>query len=161
MKTYLGVCVLVASMFVLADAARAQTTVFTGTCDITQISYTTTDSVSNTVVSTTFTDVPNTVLYFDVNIGECAKIDLSMTIASDSHGPLFLRLLFDENPNLAIVPSQIELNPTSKASYFSASFILPLENRLGPGNHNVRIQWRSPQPSRVLSGKTSVVTYHN
>jgi len=161
MEKRLSVRVLAVLLFTLAGIVHAQSTVFTGTCDISQVSYTTTNSVSKTIVSTTFTDVPNTVVNFVVNVGGCAKIDFSTSIVSDSQGPLIFRVLFDTSTGVVIVPGEIRLNPTSEGSLFSASFILPIEDGLGAGNHNVRIQWRSSQPSTVLSSKTSVITYHD
>jgi len=161
MKRRLSVHMLVVLVFTLAGSVCAQTTVFTGTCDVNQISYTATDSVSETIVSTTFTGVPNTAFFFNVTDGLCAKIDFSASIASGSQSRLTLRLLFDENPEVVILPGEIQLNPTSEGRNFSASFILPLEDGLAAGNHNVRIQWRSQHPTTVMSSNTRVVTYHN
>jgi hypothetical protein len=161
MEKRLSVRVFVVLLFTLAGVVHAQDPVYTGTCDISQISYTTTNAVSKTVVSTRFTDVPNTVVNFIVNVGGCAKIDFSTSIVSDSQEPLIFRVLFDTSTGVVIVPGEIRFSPTSEGSLFSASFILPLEDGLGAGNHNVRIEWRSPQPSTVLSSKTSVITYHN
>jgi hypothetical protein len=101
-------------------------------------------------------------LFFNVIANEgCLKIDFSSSIASKSEGPLILRVLFDQNPKVVIVPGEIQLNVTSEGNDFNASFILPLEDGLGPGNHNVRIQWRSQQPRSVVTSQTSVVTQHN
>jgi len=159
MKSRIGI--LFGLVLALAGIARGQSPVFVGTCNISQISYTATDSVSSTFVPKTFTDIPNTLLFVPVNVGECLKIEFSISIASESEGPLILRVLFDENPDVIIVPGEIRLKPTSEHKHFTVSFILPLEDGLGPGNHNVRIQWRSPEPSRVVSSKTSVVVHHN
>ena len=100
MEKRLSVRVLAVLLFTLAGIVHAQSTVFTGTCDISQVSYTTTNSVSKTIVSTTFTDVPNTVVNFVVNVGGCAKIDFSTSIVSDSQGPLIFRVLFDTSTGI-------------------------------------------------------------
>ena len=161
MKKVRFVCLL----FILALAhegiVRAQSPVFTGTCDINQISYTATDSSSDTAVSRTFSDVPHTISNFVVNVGGCARIDFSASIASESQEPLIFRVLLDQNTGVEIVPGEIRFDPASGDRHFSASFILPLEDGLGAGGHNVRIQWRSPEPRTVRISQTSVVTYHN
>jgi hypothetical protein len=135
--------------------------VYTGTCDVSQISYTATNAVSTTVLSTTFTYVPNTVVNFTVGVGECLKIEFSTSIVSPPKQPLIFRALFDTSASVVVVPGQIRLNPASQDSHFTASFILPLEDGLGPGGHNVKIQWQSPQSGAVVASGTSVIVHHN
>jgi len=161
MKKARIICLAFVLALTLGDVVSAQSPVFTGNCDVTRISYTATDSASNAVVSTTFSDVPNTVSNFIVDVGGCARIDFSASIASESQKPLIFRVLFDQNAAVVIVPAEIRFDPASEDHHFSASFILPLDDGLGAGYHNVRIQWRSSEPRAVRISKTSVVTTHN
>jgi hypothetical protein len=161
MTKHISLCALAVLVLTLASILHAQT-VYTGTCDVSQISYTATDFVSESVVSTIFTDMPNSVFFFNVtNGGGCAKIDFSASIATKSASRLIFRILFDQDPKVVIVPAEISLPPQAEGGNVTASFILPLEDGLGAGNHNVRIQWRTPQPTTALSSNTRVVAYHN
>jgi hypothetical protein len=161
MKKPLSVGLLTVLAFSFAGVVQAQAPVYTGTCDLSQISYVATDAVSGSVVKKTFTDVPNAAVTFTVNVGGCAKIDVATTIASDSQRPLTLQILFDGNPSLVIVPGTIEVTPALGGRKIKASFILPVEDGLGAGSHNVTLQWKSASKDIVLSSKTSVVVYHN
>jgi hypothetical protein len=73
MEKRLSVPLIAVFLSTIVGIVHAQSTVFTGTCDISQISYTSTNSVSKTVVSTTFTDVPNTVVNFIVNAEDARR----------------------------------------------------------------------------------------
>lgn len=161
MKKHLRVGLVAVMAFSLAGIARAQAPVYTGTCDVSQISYVATDAVSGSIVTKAFTDVPNTALSFTVNVGGCLKIDVASTIASESQRPLTLQVLFDGNPSVIIVPGAVDFTPALGGRKFKASFILPVEDGLGAGTHNVVVQWKSAAKDIVLSSKTSVVVYHN
>ena|SRR5437763_5641382 len=113
------------------------------------------------LVPQTFVDVPDMAVVFYVALGEAVKVDFSASISSPSRGPLLIRLLFDDNPSLTIEPSKIRINPNSTATRYTATFLLPIENGLGPGNHIVKIQWRSPQPLQVTSSGRVLVVEHN
>jgi|SRR5580692_368243 hypothetical protein len=145
----------------LVGLGHAENPAFTGTCDISQISYIATGAATRTVVSNTFTDLPGTVLFFNVTNGGCLKIELSTSLVSQEQGPLLLRVVFDQNPKVIIVPGEIRVHASSKHSYLGVTFILPLQDGLEAGNHNVRVQWRSPQARAVVSSKTVVVIHHN
>lgn len=161
MKKQLGVGLLAVLGFSLTGVVRAQAPVYTGTCNVSQISYVATDAVSGSVVTKAFTDVPNTALNFTVTVGGCLKIDVATTIASESQRPLTLQVLFDGNPGVVIVPGTVEVTPALGGRKFKASFILPVEDGLGAGSHNVTLQWKSAAKDIVLSSKTSVVVYHD
>jgi hypothetical protein len=80
---------------------------------------------------------------FEVAEGQAIKVDFSASLSTQSEYPLQIRMLFDENPSLLIAPARITILPKEKLTHYSATFLLPVENGLGPGGHNVRIQWQS------------------
>lgn len=147
--------------FAYAGPALAQSAVFRGTFDANKISYAAANDPVKAVVAQTFSDVPDMVIFFDVASGQAVRVDFSASIASLSGRPLLLRMLFDEDPNVIIEPVEIRFDPGPALTHVSATFLLPLENGLAPGNHNVRIQWRSTQINRVVASHRTLVVEHN
>jgi hypothetical protein len=88
-------------------------------------------------------------------------VDFSASIAAQSEDPLLLRMVFDENPSLLIAPTKITIRPKEKLMHYTATFLLPGENGLGPRGHNVRIQWRSSDGRSVVSAHRTLAVQHN
>ena len=130
--------------------ALAQSAVLTGTFSVNRISYVAADESAKSPVTPAYADVPDMVLVFDVVEGQAVEVDFSASIAAQSEDPLLLRMVLDQNPLLIVAPARITIRPKTKLTYFSATFLFPVDNGLGPGNHNVRIQWRSPDWSHVV-----------
>jgi hypothetical protein len=145
---------------VIGSNAWAQTTV-TGSFDANKISYVAADATVKSFVGQTYADVPDMVVYFEVTEGQAVKVDFSASIAAQSEGPLLLTMVFDENPSLLIAPTTITIRPKDKLAHYTVTFLLPLENGLGPGGHNVRIQWRSSDGESVVSAHRTLVVQHN
>jgi len=145
---------------VIGSNSWAQTTV-TGSFDANRISYVAADATVKSLVAQTYTDVPDMVVYFEVAGGQAVKVDFSASIAAQSEDPLLLRMVFDENPSLLIAPTKITIRPKEKLMHYTATFLLPLENGLGPGGHNVRIQWRSSDGRSVVSAHRTLAVQHN
>jgi hypothetical protein len=145
---------------VIGSNSWAQTTV-TGSFDASKISYVAADATLKSFVGQAYADVPDMVVYFDVAEGQAVKVDFSASIASQAEDPLLLRMVFDENPSLLIAPSKITIRPKDRLNHYSVTFLLPLENGLGPGGHNVRIQWRSSDGESVVSAHRTLVVQHN
>jgi hypothetical protein len=142
--------------------ALAQSTVLTGTFDANRISYVAADESAKLPVAQGYADVPDTVLFFDVVEGQAVEVDFSASIAAQSEDPLLLRMVLDQNPSKIVAPAGITIRPKTKLPYFSATFLFPVDNGLGPGNHNVRIQWRSRDGSHVVvSTHRTLVVRHN
>ena len=142
--------------------ALAQSTVFTGTFDANRISYVGAEESAKSPVTQDYADVPDMVLFFDVVEGQAVEVDFSASIAAQTEDPLLLRMVLDQNPLLIVAPARITIRPKLKLTYFSATFLFPLDNGLGPGNHNVRIQWRTPDWSHiVVSAHRTLVVRHN
>jgi hypothetical protein len=142
--------------------ALAQSTVFTGTFVANRISYVAADESAKSPVTQDYADVPDMVLFFDVVEGQAVEVNFSASIAAQTEDPLLLRMVLDQNPLLIVAPARITIRPKLKRTYFSATFLFPLDNGLGPGNHNVRIQWRTPDWSHiVVSAHRTLVVRHN
>lgn len=146
---------------VIGSNSFAQSTAVTGTFDANKISYVAADDVVKSLVTQGYSDVPDMLVWFDVTQGEAVKVDFSAAIAGQDENPLTLRMVFDENPSLLIEPAKVTLQPTTNSKLFSATFILPLENGLGPGGYNVRMQWRAQNSRQVVSTHRTLVVQHN
>lgn len=146
---------------VVGSSALAQSPAVTGTFDADKISYTAADEAAKSLVTQGYADVPNMVVWFEVTQGQAVKVDFSAAIAAQDGNPLTLRMVFDENPSLLIEPAKVTLIPTTKSKFVSLTFLLPVENGLGPGGHNVRIQWRAQNMSQVVSTHRTLVVQHN
>jgi hypothetical protein len=146
----------------LGSSALAQSQVFTGTFDANKISYVAADASAKSSVTQAYADAPDMVLFFDVVEGQAVEVNFSASIAAQSEDPLLLRMVLDLNPRLIVAPARITIRPTTKSTYFTATFLFPVENGLVGGNHNVRIQWRSPDKSQVVvSTNRTLVVRHN
>ena len=145
---------------VIGSNAWAQTTV-TGSFDANRISYVAADGTVKSFVGQAYADVPDMVVYFEVTENQAVKVDFSASIAAQSEDPLLVRMVFDENPSLLIAPTKITIRPKDKLTHYTVTFLLPLENGLGPGGHNVRIQWRSSDGESVVSAHRTLVVQHN
>jgi hypothetical protein len=145
---------------VIGSNAWAQTTV-TGSFDTNRISYAAGDETVKSLVAQAYTDVPDMLVWFEVAEGQAVKVDFSASISAQSEDPLLVRMVFDENPSLLIVPAKITIRPKEKLTHYTATFLLPVENGLGPGGHNVRIQWRSSDGRSVVSAHRTLVVQHN
>jgi hypothetical protein len=145
---------------VIGRSALAQSTAVTGTFDANKISYVAADDAAKSVVTQSYADVPDMLVWFEVTQGQAVKVDFSAAMAGQGNA-LTLRMVFDENPGLLIEPAKVTLQPTGKLELFSATFLLPLENGLEPGGHNVRIQWRTQNTSQVVSTHRTLVVQHN
>ena len=145
----------------IGSNALAQSTAVTGTFDANKISYIAADEAAKSLVTQNYADVPDMLVGFEVTQGQAVKVDFSAAIAGQDENPLTLRMVFDENPSLLIEPAKVTLRPTTKSTLFSATFLLPLENGLGPGGHQVRIQWRAQNTSQVVSTHRLLVVQHN
>jgi len=145
---------------VIGSNAWAQTTV-TGSFDANRISYVAADATVKSFVGQAYADVPDMVVYFEVTEGQAVKVDFSASIAAQSEDPLLVRMVFDENHSLLIAPTKITIRPKDKLTHYTVTFLLPLENGLGPGGHNVRIQWRSSDGESVVSAHRTLVVQHN
>jgi hypothetical protein len=145
----------------MGSSASAQSAALTGSFDANRISYVAADETAKSLVTRAYADVPDMVVFFEVAQGQAVKVDFSASIAAQSGDPLSLRMVFDENPSLLIAPAKVTIRPTAELMHYSAAFLLPVENGLGPGGHNVRIQWRSSDGSRVVSTHRTLVVQHN
>jgi hypothetical protein len=145
---------------VMGGNGLAQSTV-TGSFDANRISYAAGDETVKSFVAQEYTDVPDMLVGFDVFEGQAVKVDFSASLSAQSDNPLLIRMVFDENPSLLIAPTKIALRPKEKLTHYTATFLLPRENGLGPGGHNVRIQWRSRDGRSVVSAHRTLVVQHN
>ena len=104
-------------------------------------------------------------VFFDVAAGECVTIEFSLAVSAPSTKGLFIRAVFDENPDLIMLPQQVQIqtvpDSTSKGIYESVSFVLAVENGLGPSGHNVTIQWKGENAATVRSSKRTLIVRHN
>lgn len=146
---------------VIGTNALAQSTAVTGTFDANKLSYVAAHDAAKSLVTQSYADVPDMLVWFDVTQGQAVKVDFSAAIAGQDENALTLRMVFDENPGLLMEPAKVTFHPTSKLDLFSATFLLPLENGLGPGGHNVRIQWRAQSTSQVVSTHRTLIVQHN
>jgi hypothetical protein len=133
----------------------------TGSFDATRISYAAGDGIVKSFVAQAYTDVPDMLVWFEVAEGQAVKVDFSASLSTQSEDPLQIRMVFDENPSLLIAPARITILPKEKLTHYSATFLLPVENGLGPGGHNVRIQWRSQIGRSLVSAHRTLVVQHN
>jgi hypothetical protein len=145
----------------MGNNASAQSIVFTGSFDANRISYVAADEPTKSLVTKAYTDVPDMVVFFEVAQGQAVEVNFSASVAAQSENPVLLRMVFDENPSLIIMPATITIRPKTKLTHYSSTFLLPLENGLGPGGHNVRIQWRTPDGGSVVSAHSTLVVRHN
>jgi hypothetical protein len=158
LRMQLAMSIIVAA---IGTNALAQSTALTGTFDANKISYVAADDAAKSLVTQSYSDVPDMLVWFEVIQGQAVKVDFSAAIAGQNENALTLRMVFDENPGLVIEPAKVTLRPTSKLDLFCATFLLPLENGLGPGGHNVRIHWRAQSTSQVVSTHRTLVVQHN
>lgn len=160
-----GVALAVAVTMILSlSTAFAQLPAVTsGTCNVTKMSYVTSRDSAETSISSTFVDLPDMVLFFDVAEGQCVKIEFSTLFGPETVGNIEIRAQFDQIPEASTVtvPDQVQIT-AAPVGYHIFTFIVPIESGLGPGNHNVRIQIRgSDTGSVVATKKRSLTVLHN
>ena len=152
-------------MSIVFCATLAQAQVYTGSCYLPSVTYTASPGAVISEVSTSYSEVPDMVEGFDVSIGECVTIEFSLEVSGPVVKDLFIRAVFDENTDLVMLPQQVRLQAVpdtgSRGVYYQVQFILAVENGLGPGGHNVKIQWKGASGGKVFSRKRTLVVHHN
>ena len=98
---------------VIGSDALAQSTAVSGTFDANKISYVAADEAAKSLVTQSYADVPDMLVWFEVTQGQAVKVDFSAAIAGQDENALTLRMVLDENPGLLIEPESQQVADTN------------------------------------------------
>jgi len=131
--------------------------VSTGTCPEGAIAYTVATDLQTTR-STTYRDIAGTGVAFMSGASGCAEVSFSAEAAT-TPGELILVRVFLDNNMLCMPAGNIFASdsPSSDLADHAMNYICPT---VGPGNHTVRVQWRSRFGGKVaVDYRTTIVRY--
>lgn len=135
-----------------------------GTCRATTISFVTGETTGESTTSTTFVDVPDMSVSFDIGgaANGCVKVEFSAYVFAASGRLIIVRALLDGAT--AGSPSQVQFsgdddeNADGKwARSHAFNFAFP---NVAPGTHTITIQWLSFDGGTVFMHRRSMFVHH-
>jgi len=170
MRHIIGVCAAVGFVAGSTLGAHAQPagdggarsqggrTSISGTCTPNKITYRTADSTVNTT-SSTFAQVPQMILNFTQGGDEetCVIVRYSGMGAAMEPRLIFIRVLLDGTEVAEPGNVQFEGYTPGASTARSFDFIFP---SVEPGNHQVKVEWRSFNGEIVFMHRRSMVVQH-
>src|SRR5260370_28971325 len=89
-----GLVFIIVTSLHLSSAFAQLPQVTTGTCNVTRMSYVTSNARTSTPIITNIVNLPDMLVHFDVAEGQCLNIEFSLTLAALAMDNIQLRALF-------------------------------------------------------------------